>query len=525
MRPPDRGSDSAPQAAPPAAPSGPRLRMMSIAKRFGSTRALEEVELEVRPGEVHALVGQNGAGKSTLMKVLSGAERPDAGRMVLEGRPYVPRGPLEARRAGAAMIYQELSLAPDLTVAENVCLGDEPTRRFGLLDRRAMRRRAAAALARLGRPDIPPEARAGDLGLGARQLVEVARALAGEARIVVMDEPTSSLGRADTEILFGVVRRLRDEGVSVIYISHFLGEVRAVADRFTVLRDGRSVGTGVVAETSTDEIIRRMVGRDLRDVYARVPHDIGEPVLDLAALAGKPLPDGVSLTLRRGEILGIAGLVGAGRTETVRAVFGLAPVARGQVRLAGVDVTGEGAPAMVRRGLGLLSEDRQGEGLAPDLSVSDNLTLSRLAPHTRRGLVSRRRVRDAAQGWINRLGIRTRGPGQAVTALSGGNQQKVALARLLHQDADVLLLDEPTRGIDVGAKADLYRLIGALAARGKAVLWVSSYLPELLGVCDTLAVMTRGRLSPKRPVAAWTPEHVMRVATGETGQTGGEEAA
>jgi ribose transport system ATP-binding protein len=490
-----------------------RLRMTGISKSFGSTRALDGVDLDVLRGEIHALVGENGAGKSTLMKIFSGAVRPDAGEMALEGRPYAPRGPLEARAAGVAMIYQELSLAPDLTVEENVLLGVEPAA-FGFVRRGPMRRRTEEALALLRHPDIRPGARAGDLSVGARQLVEVARALAARASVVVMDEPTSSLGQAEAEVLLGVIRRLRDSGVSVIYISHVLEEVRAVADRFTVLRDGRAVGTGQVAATPTRDVICLMVGRELDDVYRRTPHPVGPEVLDLADLAGRRLPRGASLSLRRGEILGVAGLIGSGRTEMVRAVFGLDPVVRGRVRVAQVTTTGWTPAAMLACGVGLVSEDRKNEGLAANLTVADNLTLSRLGPYVRGGLLSRRRMRQAAGLWTQRLGIRTQGPEQPVADLSGGNQQKVALARLLHQEAEVLLLDEPTRGIDVGSKADIYALLGQLAAQGKAILWISSYLPELLGVCDTLAVMHRGHLGPKRPVGAWTPEAIMHAATG-----------
>jgi ribose transport system ATP-binding protein len=509
-RPEASGTSPSPAEAPPGDLA---LRMLGISKAFGQTRALVDVDLGVRPGEVHALVGENGAGKSTLMKILSGALDPDAGEMVLEGRPYRPRGPLEARARGVAMIYQELSLAPDLSVEENVLLGVEPTR-AGFVRRGEMRRQVTDALGRLHHPDIHPAARVGDLSIGAQQLVEVARALAADARIVVMDEPTSSLTQADTEVLFEVIRALRDSGVSVIYISHFLEEVRAIADRFTVLRDGRAVGTGTVAETPTSEIIRLMVGRELEDMYHRTPHEIGDAVLDLRGLTGEDMPHEADLRLRRGEILGIAGLIGSGRTELVRAVFGLDPVVRGEVRVEGLSCTGWGPPRMLARGVGYLSEDRKTEGLAENLTVADNLTLSRLRPYVRYGLLSRSRAREAARRWIDRLGIRTQGPEQPITGLSGGNQQKVALARLLHQEADVLLLDEPTRGIDVGSKADIYALIGQLAAQGKAILWISSYLPELLGVSDSLAVMHRGLLSEKRPVAEWTPEAIMEVATG-----------
>ena len=411
------------------------------------------------------------------------------------------------------MIYQELSLAPEMSVEENVLLGVEPTQ-WGFVRRAEMRRLVEDALDRLQHPDIHPAARVGDLSIGNQQLVEVARALAADARVVVMDEPTSSLTQADTEVLFKVIRQLRDAGVSVIYISHFLEEVRAIADRFTVLRDGQAVGSGGVADTPTSEIIHLMVGRELEDMYHRTRHEVGEPVLSLEALTGEDMPLEADLELRRGEILGIAGLIGSGRTELVRAVFGLDPVVRGEVRVLGVTCTGWGPPRMIARGVGYLSEDRKTEGLAGNLTVADNLTLSRLGPYVSAGLLSRNRMRDAAWQWIERLGIRTQGPDQPVDGLSGGNQQKVALARLLHQEADVLLLDEPTRGIDVGSKADIYALIGELAAQGKAILWISSYLPELLGVCDSLAVMHRGVLSEKRAVADWSPEAIMEVATG-----------
>ena len=497
-------------AAPPAAL---RLRMLGVRKSFGMTKALAGVDLEVRPGEVHALVGENGAGKSTLMKILAGALDADAGEMWLDDAPYAPAGTLQARAAGVAMIYQELSLAPDLSVEENVLLGVEPTR-CGFVRRGEMRSRVTEALALLHHPDIRPEARVRDLSIGAQQLVEVARALAAKARVVVMDEPTSSLTQADTEVLFEVIRRLRASGVSVIYISHFLEEVRAVADRFTVLRDGQSVGCGVVDAAPTSEIIRLMVGRDLSEIYCRSPHEIGEPVLSLAGLSGERAPRGADLDLRRGEVLGIAGLIGSGRTELVRAIFGLDPVAAGTVRVAGVTTTGWTPARMLRRGVGFLSEDRKTEGLATSLTVDDNLTLSRLEPYRRWGLLDRRRMREATAEWIRRLGVRTQGPEQPIAGLSGGNQQKVAIARLLHQEAEVLLLDEPTRGIDVGSKADIYVLINQLAAQGKSIIWISSYLPELLGVCDTLAVMHRGRLSEKRPADCWTPEAIMHVATG-----------
>jgi ribose transport system ATP-binding protein len=417
------------------------------------------------------------------------------------------------------MIYQELTLAPHLSVEANVLLGLEPSR-WGVLLRREGRRRVREALAVLEHPEIHPEQSVARLSPAAQQLVEVARTLLLDVRVLVLDEPTSSLTQEDARRLFALIRRLCARGVTVVYISHFLEEVQQIADRFTVLRDGQSVGTGTPRDFAMDRIIELMVGRSLTEQFPRVPHTPGPPVLELTDLAGARLPSGVSLTLRRGEVLGIAGIVGAGRTELLRAVFGLDPVRRGEVKVLAARGRPRGGawPAgRIAQGLGLLSEDRKGEGLALIQSIADNLTYTRLAPYSRWGWLRPGRRRRAVADWLARLRVRCAGPEQAVAELSGGNQQKVALGRLLHQEADVLLLDEPTRGVDVGSKAEIYRLTGELAAQGKAVLFVSSYLPELLGVCDRLAVMARGRLSDVRPAQDWTAEQVMALATDQRG--------
>jgi ribose transport system ATP-binding protein len=493
--------------------------MRAIRKRFGATLALDGVDLESAPGEVHALIGENGAGKSTLMKVLSGALRPDSGSMMLAGSPYAPTGPAAARRRGVAMIYQELTLAPHLSVAENMLLGVEE-HRFGILRRRRMRRRVEEALRVLEHPEISPEEPAGRLGISAQQLVEVGRALVAEAKVIILDEPTSSLTQRDTERLFGVLRRLKGLGVGIIYISHFLEEVREISDRFMVLRDGRTVLGGRMDEVPLERIIESMVGRSVEEMFPRIPHSPGEPILELQALAGRRAPRRADLVLRRGEIFGIAGLVGAGRTEMLRAIFGLDPVVAGKVKLAAAgDITGIAPARALRLGLGFLSEDRKDEGLLLNLSIADNLTLGDYRPVSRWGWISRRRQEAAARRWIDALAIKSRGPRQPAGALSGGNQQKVAVARLLHQDAEVLLLDEPTRGIDVGSKVQIYELMGRMAARGKAILFVSSYLPELLGVADRIAVMSRGVLSEARPREELDEEAILRLAT-----LGGPEA-
>ncbi|MEX2119740.1 MAG: sugar ABC transporter ATP-binding protein [Pirellulales bacterium] len=491
-------------------PSAPLLAMHGIRKRFGATHALSGVDLQVRGGEVLAVIGENGAGKSTLMKVLSGAHPPDSGRMELAGRPFAPAGPHEARVAGVAMIYQELNLAPDLSAEDNVMLGQEQ-HRLGWLDRAAQRRRLKDLLELLGHGQLDPARRAGRLSVAEQQVVEIARALVCDAKVIVFDEPTSSLAAQDVERLFSVIRRLKASGIAVIYISHFLEEIRAVADRFLVLRDGRTVGEGILAATSQAEIVSMMVGRSVTELFPSVAHQPGSEILTVRDVSGRSMPRQVSFSLRRGEILGIAGLVGAGRTQLLRCLFALDAVRQGQIRVAGLPPAAS-PRARIRAGLGLVSEDRKAEGLAQSMSVGDNMTLSRLGIYSRLGWLNLRRRQQAVLGWMAGLGIKARSSQQEVAELSGGNQQKVALARLLHQDADVLLLDEPTRGIDVATKAEIYRLIGQAAAQGKAILFVSSYLPELLAVCDRLAVMARGRLREIRPASEWTQEAVMACA-------------
>ncbi len=490
------------------------LSMKDVVKSFGSGRALDDVSVDLRCGEVHAMIGENGAGKSTLMKILSGAYRPDSGAMSLGGSRYAPRGPREALAKGVAMIYQELAIAPHLTVEANIMLGHERSR-SGLIRRDEHRRMVMEALSLLDNPDIRPEAIAGTLSVGGQQLVEVARALVTNARVIVFDEPTSSLTERDATKLFEVIRKLRGKGIAIVYISHFLEEVRRLADRYTVLRDGRAVETGRMAETNLNAIIRAMVGRELTELFPKSERRPGEVVLSVSGMAGRVLPIRANLEIRRGEILGIAGLVGAGRTELLRSIFGLDEVRSGRVLVKGVEMGRSLRPRKrMERGVGLLSEDRKGEGLALRRSIEDNLTYPALNRHARWGWLDLKGRRAEASRWMKAVRVKSAGPGQAVGDLSGGNQQKVAIARLLHQEADVLLLDEPTRGIDIGSKAEIYRMIGDLAATGTAVVMVSSYLPELMGICDRLAVMARGVLSEARPIGAWTEDAVMNVATG-----------
>jgi ribose transport system ATP-binding protein len=431
--------------------------------------------------------------------------------MTLDGAPYRPRNPLEARRAGVAMIYQELSLAPHLSVMENVVLGMEPSRR-GLVQWAEMRQVARAALATLGHDRMDPDAAAGILSPAEQQVVELARALAIGCRVLVLDEPTSSLGRKDAQRLFDVIAQLKQKGHAIVYISHFIEEVKQVADRIVVLRDGRVAGT-VGPAAPPAEIVSLMVGRNVDELYPRSPRHRGDAILEMDAFGDAS----ATLTLHRGEIVGIAGLLGAGRTRLLRTLFGLEPVKKGRIRLGAW--TGRPVPReQWAHGMGMLSEDRKGEGLATGLTVSDNLTLSRLHGLGPGPLVFPSRQDAASRSWIERLSIRCSSARQTVAQLSGGNQQKVAIARLLHHDVDVLLMDEPTRGIDVGSKTQVYALLDRVvsdeANPPKAVLLVSSYLPELLGLCDRIAVMRRGQLGPARPAAEFDEHRLMMEATG-----------
>ena len=492
--------------------------MSRISKRFGPTQALDGVDLDLIQGEVHAIIGENGAGKSTLMNVLSGAISPDSGMIELFGQSFVPSNPMNSRRAGLAMIYQELALVPHLTVEENILLGLEPGPGI-FLDRTASWERSRDALAAVGLPDSLLRKPVRELSIGPRQLVEVARAVATRFKILVLDEPTSSLSTGEKNSLFELIRSFKKEGKSVIYISHFLDEVLEIADRCTILRDGSVVGVKNVSESSVDQLASAMVGRSLKQLYHRTSHTFGEVVIKVEQLQGTKGLKKASFSLHRGEVLGVAGLVGSGRTDLLESIFGLAEVQGGEVEVAGF--SGPGSPRKRwGQGVGYVSENRKEEGLALGLSIQDNLTLSRLSRLGPWGLVFPDRQSKACQKWLDRLKVRYRDARQVVQELSGGNQQKIAFGRLLYHGCDVLLLDEPTRGIDIGSKVEIYRLINqlsegnsrqGLAPRG--VIFVSSYLPELLGVSDRIAVMSRGVLTEPIPVSDLTEEKIMRLAT------------
>src|SRR3989442_1424884 len=494
------------------------LSLSNISKRFGPTIALDGVNLQLRRGEVHALIGENGAGKSTLLNILAGLTRRAAGRMELDGGAYPPASPLDARERGIALIHQELSLFPHLSVAENIMMGIEPSR-SGVLDRPRLNARTTEVLNVFHHPEIRPETRVANLSIAARQIVEICRAIAARSRIILMDEPTSSLQRDDVEHLFSLIRKFRDQEISVIYISHFLEEVREIADSFTVLRDGQSVATGEIRSVSDDQLIAHMVGRAIQNLF---PPRISataqghEAVFEGKNLAAPPLLKDASFELRRGEILGVAGLMGSGRTQVVRTIFGLDRADSVTINLGGKPVGARGGTPAVRlfQKIGYLSEDRKGEGLALGLSIADNVTVTRFSSCSRWGWLNLSRQKRQAEDVTATLAVKARTMQQPVSTLSGGNQQKIALARLLYQDADILLLDEPTRGIDIGSKVVVYETIAQCAANGKAILMVSSYLPELFGIFDRLAGMSRGRLSPARAIDQWTPELVMQAAIG-----------
>ncbi|WP_437746793.1 sugar ABC transporter ATP-binding protein [Sorangium sp. So ce1504] len=493
----------------------PLLEVTGLAKAFGPNPVLRDVSLRVAPASIHALLGENGAGKSTLARVLLGMERADAGAILLGGARYAPASAEEARRAGVVLVPQERTLCAHLTVVDNVMLGIEPLARarLGIRDRSRARAvaRAAIALVTADPGRVPLDARAGELGVADQQLVEIARALAQgglredgrlAARLLVLDEPTSSLGQSDAARLFERVGALRDAGLAVLLVTHFLSDVRAHADRYTVLRDGRVAGEGDPREIEPAQIVREMLGRALDDSRASaVPEaarpDGGEVVLEAEGVSGVKRPKRASLTLRRGEILGIAGLVGSGRTELLRILAGLDPRRGGTVALR--------AP----RGIGLLSEDRGGEGLMLGRSLAENVWLSRRAPRFARP----RSVLSEGARWIEELAIRARGPEQRAGELSGGNQQKVQIARLLREDFDVLLVDEPTRGIDVASKAQVLALLRDLARAGKAIVLVSSQLDELVTTCDRIAVLRRGTLDPPRPASSWTEASLLLEAS------------
>ena len=486
----------------------PVIKVQDVSKAFGATVALRGVNFEVSAGEVHALVGENGSGKSTLMRIMHGEESADSGQMTLENSPYSPSNPRDALSQGVSLIHQELAVCPHLTVSENIFLGAE-RHRFGNLDRKAMIHRSRELLGQLGHGDLSPERLVRDLNPAMRQVVEIARALRSDAKVLLFDEPTSSLGRHDVALLFAVIRDLKSQGKAIVYISHFLDEITEIADRATVLRDGEVVGMLDKEDFSLSALAAMMVGREILEADYRREKEIGDVVFSTKELSGTHMPIKIDLKIHQGEVFGFAGLNGAGRTETLRCLFGLDAVRTGEVNSRGEAIRPD-ARMSWRRKFGMVSEDRKGEGVALQLSISENLTLPAMGTR----VVNRDLHTQRTQSIIDRLNVKCAGPSQKIRQLSGGNQQKVAIGRLLDAESDILLLDEPTRGIDIGSKAEIYHLISELAAAGKTILIASSYLPELTDLCDRIAILRRGELVSIVDPRVVAPNEIMEWCAG-----------
>ncbi len=490
------------------------LRLSNISKSFAGVRALKGVSFDLNAGEVHALVGENGAGKSTLIKVITGAHAPDEGTLEVRGKVIEANDPVLAKSLGIAAIYQQPALFPDLTVAENIALGLEPPGSWRPVRWNERRDRARRLLERIGAV-IDPEAEVRRLAMPEQQLVEIARALGADAKILIMDEPSASLTDQEVDRLFRVVRDLKKHGVGIIYISHRLEELPQVADRVTALRDGTLVGTRAMGEVDRSTLIRMMVGRELSSVFPKVEVPKGDVVLDVKGLGCRASGvHDVSFQVREGEMLGLAGLIGSGRTELARVLFGLTPADSGSIVLDGEPVTVDSPGRAVEMGIAYVPEDRRRHGVILEMSVATNATLATLREISTLGLLDFRRERQVATGLVERLGVKTSSIDAPVGTLSGGNQQKVALARWLNTDPTVLILDEPTQGVDVGAKAEIHRLMGALAAKGMAIVMISSELPEILGMSDRIAVMHGGTIVGTLDREGATQEAILELALG-----------
>ena len=504
---------------PPTSP-GPLLEVRNLQKTFPGVRALSGVSFGVRPGEAHALLGENGAGKSTLIKIVSGVYQPDAGEILIDGRVTRFASPEDAKRAGVATIYQELLLFPELTVAENIFLGHAPRAGGGRIDWRAMRAKAEALLASLEIDDLAADQIVGALSVGHRQRVEILRALSHDARILIMDEPTAALTESDVRRLFDIVRRLKSRGVGIVYISHRLDELFEIADRVTVLRDGAYVGAREVADTNAAELVQMMVGRRIENLFPKTSVPIGPPVLEARGLVRHPMTKTVSLDVRAGEIVGLAGLVGSGRSELAQVLFGITPAERGDIRLAGKSVSVSSPEVARARGIAYVPEDRGAQGLVRPMSVLHNFSLAALGSLSRLGFIDRPAERRLAEAGVQRFSVKTSSVEEVAGRLSGGNQQKIVLGKWLANNPKLLILDEPTRGIDVGAKAEIHRLMGELAADGVGILMISSELPEVLGMSDRVLVMREGRL-----VAEFDRAHATSEAVGAAMMGSGAEQA
>ncbi|WP_341678852.1 sugar ABC transporter ATP-binding protein [Niveibacterium sp. SC-1] len=493
----------------------PIVSIRKLSKSFAGVRALHNVQLDVFAGEVHAVMGENGAGKSTLMKILAGIYARDEGEILLEGRPVDFAGPRQAQALGIGIVHQELNLMNHLTVAQNIFIGREPRRGGGFfVDEEALNKQAAEIFARMGLA-LDPRTPVGELTVAKQQMVEIAKALSHRSKLLIMDEPTAALNNREVADLFRIIRQLKSEGVAIVYISHKMDELQEIADRVTVMRDGQFIASSLMAETSVDAIIKMMVGRELEQLD-KTPRDAtpGEIVLEVKGLSRGTAIKDVSFELHRGEILGFAGLMGAGRTEVARAVFGADPIDAGEIRVHGKHASIRSPRHAVGLGIGYLSEDRKQFGLATGLDVQTNVALPSMWSFRRLlAFLNQGAIRKTAQGYVQQLGIKTPAVTQPVRLLSGGNQQKVVIAKWLLRDCDILFFDEPTRGIDVGAKAEIYKLLNALAAQGKAIVVISSELPEILRLSHRIVVMCEGRLTGELSANEASQDAIMQLAT------------
>jgi rhamnose transport system ATP-binding protein len=493
--------------------STPILELVGVSKRFGAVEALKDVSLALSAGEVHALVGENGAGKSTLVRILAGVHRPDSGSLKLDGQELVLRGPASARNRGIAVIHQHPNLFPDLEVAENVFIGRLPRGHLGRVDWRELHRQAEKLFANLGvaqKVNVPVRG----LSVADQQLVEIAKALSMEARVLVMDEPTAALSANEVERLFAITRQLRDRGVAVLFVDHRMDEVFEIADRVSVLRDGGHVITAPISDLTPEDTIRHMVGRRVESMYPKTETSVGEIALEVRGLTRKGVFNDVSFEVRRGEIVGLAGLVGAGRSEIARVLFGIDRADAGEVRVLGTKANiGSPADAM-RLGIVYVPEDRHEQGLVLDFSIAANITLPIVRRLSRLLVLDRGRERDLATDYSKQLQVRSTGVRQRVSGLSGGNQQKVVIAKWLATKPTVLLLDEPTHGVDIGAKAEVHRIISQLALQGMAIVLISSELPELMGMADRVLVLHEGRVAAGFGRDELSQERIMAAATG-----------
>ena len=498
----------------------PLLHLSGIVKRFPGVLALSGVDFDLEPGEVHVLLGENGAGKSTLIKIISGVYTPDEGEVRFNGEPVKIDNPHDAMARGIATIHQEFSLVPDMTVAENISLGKEPTRGNVFIKSKEMVKTAGEILRKLGL-ELHPQRKVRALRIGEQQMVEIAKALSIESRVLILDEPTAALTDKEIEHLFEIIQGLKRQGVGIIYISHRLEEIREIGDRVTVLRDGRRVGTRKLADTNVDELISMIVGEEIKEKFPKKPAPVGRELMRVEGLTADGDFSGISFSVFEGEVLGFAGLLGAGHKELVRAIIGLSPYRSGRILISGKPVKITQPADAIRRGMTYLPADRKMEGLVLPLSVKDNISLAGLKQFVRGGLLNLKREQQTAGDYFDRLGIKAPGIQTLVRFLSGGNQQKVVLARSLCSQSRIFLFDEPTRGIDVGAKVEIYHLINELAKQGSAVILVSSELPEILGMCDRILVIREGKLIREFPRAEATQERILQTFFSKNPQTAG----